>query len=493
MRIGGLATGMDTESIIKDMMNANRIPLDKITQKKQYLEWQLNDYRSINRDLQSTITNLNDKFLRPSTFAAKNVSISNPNAVSIKSMSATSEFSGTISVQRLATQATVHGAKIDGIDMTKTLENIPGFTGAASITINAVGKNGEMTEKSFDFDTSKDTIDSVLKKINSDSDVSAFYDTFTGQFAFTAKNSGTNNEGKTNDIVLTGELATSMGVNGVQSKNGENAEFTFNGLTTQRSSNTFQINGFEVTLKQVTGSPDVAGSAVTFSSAPDTDKIMESVVKFVDDYNKMIEELNAKISEKKYRDFQPLSAEQKKDMKEKEIELWEEKAMSGTLRSDPTISSLLTKMRSALNSNDNGGLRLSDIGITTSKDYLDNGKLIIDEDKLRKAITEDPNKVSQVFIRPSTGEDKGGVAIQLRNVMDESRKSIAQRAGSAGAGNSTFTLGRTLKGMDEQIVRFEDRMKVVENRLWKQFTAMEMAIQKANAQSAQLMNAFGGA
>ena len=51
MRIGGLASGMDTESIIRDMMNANRIPLDKITQKKQYLEWQLDDYRSINRNL----------------------------------------------------------------------------------------------------------------------------------------------------------------------------------------------------------------------------------------------------------------------------------------------------------------------------------------------------------------------------------------------------------------------------------------------------------
>ena len=46
MRISGLASGMDTESMIRDMMNAHRIPLDKITQKKQYVEWQLDDYRS---------------------------------------------------------------------------------------------------------------------------------------------------------------------------------------------------------------------------------------------------------------------------------------------------------------------------------------------------------------------------------------------------------------------------------------------------------------
>ena len=110
---------------------------------------------------------------------------------------------------------------------------------------------------------------------------------------------------------------------------GKNAVFTFNGLETTRSSNTFTINGFEINLKQPTTAP------VTFSSAPDTDKVVESVVKFVDDYNKLIEDLNSKIREPKYRDFQPLSDEQKKDMKEKEIELWEEKAKSGTLRNDP--------------------------------------------------------------------------------------------------------------------------------------------------------------
>ena len=126
---------------------------------------------------------------------------------------------------------------------------------------------------------------------------------------------------------------------------GQNAKFTFNGLKTERSTNTFQINDFEVTLKQVTaeGAPPV-----TFSSAPDTDKIFDSVTKFVDEYNKLIEDLNKQLREPKYRDFQPLSAEQKKDMKEDEIKQWEDKAKSGTLRNDSTISSMLTQMRTAL-------------------------------------------------------------------------------------------------------------------------------------------------
>lgn len=63
MRISGLASGIDTESIINDMMRAHRLPLDKITQKKQYLEWQLDDYRSINRDLRKRSDDLFDSML----------------------------------------------------------------------------------------------------------------------------------------------------------------------------------------------------------------------------------------------------------------------------------------------------------------------------------------------------------------------------------------------------------------------------------------------
>lgn len=501
MKIGGLASGMDTETIISDLMKANRIPLDKITQKKSYLEYQLNDYRGINRNLQTSISKLNDTILRPSTFAAKTISISNTDAVNIKSLSSSANFSGAISIGQLATQATRQSEKPavgdTRLDTKQTLA-AAGVTGDAdgktSITISAIDKNGNFTPQTLEFNINKDSVESVLKKINSESGVSAFYDTKSGQFAISAKNTGTQS---TKDISITGEIANHLGIadgsSGIIDKPGQNALFTFNGLAMERSSNTFEINGFEVSLKQVTGTPNAHGVPITFSSATDTDKIMETVVQFVNDYNKMIEELHGKLGEEKYRDFPALTAEQKKDMKENEIKLWEEKAMSGTLRNDPIISSMLTQMRSALNSNDQGGLRLSDIGIKTSDKYLENGKLIIDEEKLRKAITEDPTKVSQVFARPSSETDKGGVGVALRDAMSVGQKAIAARAGSAGAGNSTFTLGRSLKSMDEQIVRFEDRLKMTETRLWKQFSAMEQAINRANAQSASLTSALGGA
>jgi len=480
---------MDMDKIISDLMQANRIPLDKITQKKSYLEYQLNDYRSINRELKDTSNKIGDTMLLEKTFLAKNVTISNPDAVSIKSTSSISEFSGTISVGQLATQATNHSTgDIRGVVPDKTLtENSEltkfGITGT-SFSITAPG----FDKVEVEFNPATDTLKSLLDKINKKTGVNAFFDSHTGKIAMTAKNSG--------EDVITVENGTGSNIMEklqlpVDPSNGkgQNAKFIFNGLATERPSNTFTINGFEINLKQVTETADTPG-IVTFSSTPDTDKVADAVIGFVNDYNKMIEELNAKIREPKYRDYQPLTAEQKKDMKENEIKLWEEKAMSGTLRNDPTISSMLTNMRAALNSDvtgTDGKIRLSDIGITTSSNYRDNGKLVIDETKLREMIAENPNKVSELFTKTDVG-----LATKFRKAVDVGQAAIAKQAGSAGAGNDTFTLGSTMKSMNEQIVRFEERMKTVENRLWKQFTAMEMAINRANAQSAQLQSTLGG-
>ena len=510
MRVSGLASGMDTEQIIKDMMTANRIPLDKITGKKQYLEWQLDDYRGVNRQLFDFSQNTFSNMILSKNFSAKNVSVSLPDAVAVKNLNSTSDFSGTIEIHQLAKNATMQSStKVikSAEDMKKPLKDLDLQPQPGSFTIKAIKEDGTLGEGYEVKIDENSTMQSVLDDINkNNTGVSAFYDSFTGKISFTAKNSGEVKGG--NEIEFSGDYGflklnrnNTIAANAGNGSTGVNAKFTFNGLQTERSSNTFQINGFEVNLKQVTSPLDGEGKVieaerktVSFNSSPDTDKIFDSIVKYVDDYNKLIEDLNKQIREPKYRDFQPLTAEQKKDMKEKEIELWEEKAKSGTLRNDSDISSLLTKMRSALMGSVNG-MSLKDIGITTSSAYTENGKLVIDEDKLKEAIAKDPSKVHDLFSYDA-GKDadpsKNGLARQLRKAVDDAQSAIKDRAGSAGSVNNTFTLGRNLESMNKQIERFEDRLKTTENRLWKQFTAMEMAIQRANSQSMSLMNAFGG-
>ena len=107
LRISGLASGMDTETMVKELMTAHRIPLDKITQKKQYTEWQRDDYRTVNRSLNDFRNLTNDSMLRQSTFIKKTVTSSAPDDVSVKNINSTSDFSGKIKVNQLAESATM--------------------------------------------------------------------------------------------------------------------------------------------------------------------------------------------------------------------------------------------------------------------------------------------------------------------------------------------------------------------------------------------------
>lgn len=69
---------------------------------------------------------------------------------------------------------------------------------------------------------------------------------------------------------------------------------------------------------------------------------------------------------------------------------------------------------------------------------------------------------------------------------------ITDKAGNENRTEQTYTMGRELLGMEERITDFERRLAQVENRYYKQFTAMETAIQRMNQQSAQLMNQLNG-
>ncbi len=123
---------------------------------------------------------------------------------------------------------------------------------------------------------------------------------------------------------------------------------------------------------------------VTFSSTPDVDSIYDTIKKFVDSYNGLIANISEKTSEKKNKDYAPLTDDQREALSEDEIKKWEDLAKKGTLRRDSTLSSLLTKMRTSIYTSvsDTSFGNLAKIGISTTSNYLEGGKLEIDEEKL---------------------------------------------------------------------------------------------------------------
>jgi flagellar hook-associated protein 2 len=505
VRIGGLASGMDIDQLVSDLMKAERMPLDKINQKKQYTEWQRDDYRSMNTKLLELDQLIFGGIGKQGNYIKKSISSSNLEAVGIRNINSTSDFSGTLEVNSLAKAASMYSRSSVGIDPDDKLVDLG--TGTQTFTIKAINKDGVLEEEGYtlSFNPADESINSIISKINTNSSVNAFFDKGTGKVSFSAKNTGDDTNGP--EIVLDGLFltdtlkldinndiaASDVDANGnsksVVGASGSNAQFIYNGLQTTRPSNTFQINGVEISLKKVTTEP------VTFSSSPDVDAIMDTIVKFVDKYNEVIEAIKDKTGEKRFRDFQPLTSEQRKDMEEKDIELWEEKAKSGTLRGDSILTSSLNKMRSDLYSpvsGLSGFSQLAQIGITTTSNYLDGGKLTINEDDLRKAISENPNGIYELFQKDGSTTSEKGLARRLRDSIKSTMTDIESKAGKASSVNNTFTIGKLLDGFDKQINRFEDRLTQVENRYWSQFTAMEKAIQRSNEQMAYLMQQFGG-
>ncbi|WP_141432935.1 flagellar hook-associated protein 2 [Bacillus sp. 03113] len=502
IRVGGLASGMDIDQMVSDLMKAQRIPLDKINQKKQFTEWQRDDYRSMNSLLFDFDKFMFDGVMKQGSYLKKTVSILNPDAVSIKNINSTIDFSGTIKVNELASAATMSSKIPTSItDSTKKLSDFG--VAAQQITIQAITKEGGLQTEPYTLtiDPTVDTLDSVIAKINKDSGVTAFFDTTSKKLSISAKNSGdiassaeiilTDNGpggGKFfNDVLQLNTNNDLAKINGV-GKEGVNASVTYNGFDLTRSSNTFQINGVEFTLKKKTD-PEI----VSFSSSPDVDAIMDTVVKFVDKYNEAIDKINKKIKEDRYRDFQPLTSEQKKELSDKEVEQWEEKAKSGTLKNDSILSGSLNKMRLDLYGSVSGTSsfkQLTEIGISTTSNYLDGGKLNIDENKLRAAITNNPNGIYELFQKSGTTTEEKGLAQRLREAIKSTMKDIETKAGKSTSVNNTFTLGRILDNYTNQITRFNDRMMQVEDRYYRQFTAMEKAIQRANSQSNYLMQQF---
>ncbi|MGM0876466.1 MAG: flagellar hook-associated protein 2 [Bacillota bacterium] len=490
MRIGGLASGMDIDQIVSDLMKAERMPLDKLTQKKQILEWQRDDYREMNKLLKDFDDFIFGNMTLQKDLIKKKVTSSDTSAVTATANSSAANINTTIQVTQTAKSAT-------WISTGATT-----FTGGTQKTLDLTITNGDGTTANNVqlVIEATDTVDEVLSKLSTNTElgISAFRDSETGKVVITKKDTGEqaamtlNNTDSVDVFNSLGFTDAAMGSDlnvGVDGSQGEDAIFSINGLSTSRTTNTFSINNVTYTLHK-------DNSSANISLSNDSDNMVDKIVQFVNKYNEMIEKVNGKLTEERYRSYQPLTNEEKDSMTEKQVEQWEERAKSGLIKNDSILSGALSKMRTDFYTPISGAdvntdySQLAQLGIKTSSNYLDKGKLLIDETKLREAVEKDPNAVFQLFNASGTSTEEKGIAKRVRDTISSTIKNIEQKAGKATLTNQQFTIGRNLTNINSQMDRFEDRLTQVEDRYWRQFTAMEKAIQKSNSQMSYLMQQF---
>ncbi len=250
---------------------------------------------------------------------------------------------------------------------------------------------------------------------------------------------------------------------------------------------------------------DNSTEEVKINAQVDTDKIVDSIKSMVEEYNKIIELVNKEVSTRPDRDYAPLTSEQKKELSESEIETWEEKAKSGMLYGDSDLRSLSSDLRFIISGGNMEALRK--IGITTSTLYSDNGKLTLDETKLRAALETDPESVEKLFTtakgtKDEKGNDISGIATNLKSVMDkyvktlgsmETKGILIKKAGSTSSPMSLTenAFYKQLAEINKQISKLQTRLESERDRYIKQFTSLETLISQMNSQSSWLSQLGG--
>ncbi len=340
------------------------------------------------------------------------------------------------------------------------------------------------------------SFDSMVSEVNrADNGVNMFYDEMSGKMSLTRTETGSFNDSNGDEIEAKGDFAVNQLFfnDAVQETGGQNAKFTLNGLKTERTSNSFEVSGVTFNLKQ-----EFSNGNVKVNISNDTEAVFENIKGFVEKYNELIGNVQDRLQEERYRDYKPLTDKQRESMSEREQELWEEKSKSGMLRRDPMLSGALNDMRLDFYTQvENSGIpsaynQLSSIGITTTSNYREGGKLKIDEAKLKSAIQDNPEAVEELFTSEGASYNEKGILQRMTDSVNQVMDQITEKAGNSFTTKKQYTMGERLDDMNERITSFEDRLVRVEDRYWRQFTQMEKAIQRMNSQSNYLMQQFGG-
>ncbi|MCL2125435.1 MAG: flagellar filament capping protein FliD [Oscillospiraceae bacterium] len=355
----------------------------------------------------------------------------------------------------------------------------PGEVGISSNAIFQVGVNGKTITLNMNM-----TINEMMDAVNSSGTGATMrYDQFADQFTIESNSLGSSN------MVVWGFEA--LGISSGVYNNGQTAkvEIEVNGVkeTIERPRNTFDFRGVSITLNYETKGSGVDGAwdesdNITVSIKRDVTEPLEKIKAFIDSYNTIISKLESLIKESKNaseRTYLPLTDEEKAVMSEKQIADWEEIAKKGILRNDSGIQNLTNSLRGLLFEKvTSAGLTPSQIGLTTGL-YKDNtgGQIILDEEKLKAALESEPDRVMNVFMGGAEETTSAGRGLLWR--MDDMMSNYVNGSQFTSIAN----LENSIKRTNEQMEKLQKKMWEAEDKLYKQFAAMETALSKIQSQT----------
>lgn len=317
-------------------------------------------------------------------------------------------------------------------------------------------------EFTIDDDT---TFDSLIKEINSKSDeagVKAEFDRNNGQLVFTATTNGSFN---INIEKGTSSFTDKMGYTNGSKLNdqelGSFAIFTINGETRMASSNTVSsdVTGIENVTFNLKGVSTDENASTTIKVGADSDDLVSAVKSWIEQYNKTLDLVD------------------------------EQTASGATLSGESSLESLRRSVRTSASAKQSGAGEyslLAQIGISTGKASTDLSKLTdhleLDEEKLIKALEEDPESVKALLVG---GENNKGILTNMEDIVDESLKSTGYFT------TRNNSLDRENTNLKSSASAENTKVEAYQARLQAQFQAMENMIAKMQSAYSSAMSQMG--
>ena len=264
-----------------------------------------------------------------------------------------------------------------------------------------------------------------------------------------------------------------------------------NGATLTSSNTTLDVNGLSLNLVSA------SDREVKVTVSNDSTAVYDAIKDFVEQYNSALSEMNKYYYADSSRGYDPLTDDQKEAMSDEEVEKWETKIKDSLLRRDSTLSGILETFRTSLTgitvkASDGKTYSLANLGITTGKDYKEYGLLHIkgDEDDtdyadsentLQSMINSDPDIVMEVM---------SGIASNLYNNINK-KISTTTTMKSALSFYNDKEMTKQMTQYKKDIKSWETKLSDMEDRYYKQFSAMETALSKLQSQQNSLASYLG--
>ncbi len=504
MRISGLISGMDTETIIEQLVSAKRLKVTRTTGEQTKLSWKQDIWKDLNTQLQKLHTGFSAKLRFATAYQQKKTTVSNTSAASVIAGQGATDSVQELKVKQLAKSGYLTGGKLSGDGSYNALTKLTdmGIQSGTSISVSTADEALQITDET--------TISDVLTYYK-DAGLNASFDENNQRFFVSAKTTG-----EAADFSFGGDDAT-LAALGLLTKDsdyyaglsdeekegfaaatkidGKDAIIELNGAEFTNSTNVFSINGLTITALNKTADDEV----VTLTTSNDTDGIYDLVKDFLKQYNTVINKIDVLYNAESSKKYEMLTDDEKEAMSEKEVEKYEDKIKDGLLRGDNTLNSIGSALRSIMSKGytvNGQTMYLSAFGISTgdyfstednekhalhidgdSDDSLTSGK----EDKLKSMIASDPNAVISFFSQLSK---------DMYSKMNDMSKS---QSGYRTFGNfyNDIKMKTDYSDYKTRISDLEQKANDYEDKLYAKFAAMEKALAQLQSSSSAVTGLIG--